>query len=43
MQLLAGLQDLDADALVAHIEHAVSDFQDGDSDDMAVMVLRVDP
>ena len=36
-------KDWSADALVGYIDLAISDWQDGDSDDMAVMVLRVNP
>jgi serine phosphatase RsbU (regulator of sigma subunit) len=43
MRLIANLQYLSADALVSYIDTAVSDYQDGESDDMAVMALRVNP
>ena len=43
MSLIQNLQYLQADALVAYIDLAVSDYQDGESDDMAVMALRVNP
>lgn len=43
MHLIENLQYLGADALVSYIDLAVSDYQDGESDDMAVMALRVNP
>ncbi len=43
MKLLCGLQHLGAEALAEHVDRAVGDWQDADSDDMAVMVLRVEP
>ncbi|MDQ6696148.1 MAG: SpoIIE family protein phosphatase, partial [Actinomycetota bacterium] len=43
MHLVENLQYLGADALVSYIDLAVSDYQDGESDDMAVMALRVTP
>lgn len=43
MRLIANLQYLSADALVSYIDTAVSDYQDGESDDMAVMAVRVNP
>lgn len=43
MKLIEGMAHLDADELAAHIDRAVGEWQDGGSDDMAVMVLRVDP